>query len=60
MEGNNVTIPLTEYKRLISMDAKVQSLIAYINREKFSIERDLIGAMLGFSVNTRRDADGGQ
>lgn len=50
MGNSSVTIPLEEYKRLASIEAKVQSLIACVNRSKYGVDRALIGSILGFVV----------
>lgn len=55
MDDNTVSITTTEYKRLISLEARVCALIAYVNRYKYAIERDIIGGILGFSVNEVSD-----
>lgn len=44
-----------EYKRLVQLEAKVQALMAYVNHTEYSVDRGLIGKMLGFAVNGVND-----
>lgn len=41
---------LKDYERLIKMEARVNALIAYVKREKYNVDRNLICEMLGFEV----------
>lgn len=50
-----IEVSPTEYRRLLQLEAKVQALMAYVNHTEYSVDRGLIGKMLGFSVNGRND-----
>lgn len=55
-----VKVAPSEYKRLIQLEAKVQSLMGFANRTKYSVEREMIGGILGFSVNEVKDERSGK
>lgn len=44
-----------EYKRLVQLEAKVQALMAFVGHTEYSVDRGLIGKMLGFTVNGVND-----
>lgn len=44
-----------EYINLVRLESKVQSLMAYVNRTRFSVDREMIGGILGFTVNEVKD-----
>lgn len=52
---------LKDYVRLVRLEARVNTLIAYVKREKYSVDRHLICEMLGFEVEDgeigEQDAD---
>lgn len=58
MESNTITIPFDEYRRLVATEARVQALMAYVNRTKYDVERELVGGMLGFHVGGSYESDG--
>lgn len=55
MEDNMVNITALEYKRLVGLEARTQALMAYVNRTKYSVDRELIGGILGFQVSEVKD-----
>lgn len=46
-----IEVSPAEYRRLLQIEAKVQSLMAYVNRTRYSVDREMIGGILGFTVN---------
>lgn len=60
MEDNMIAIPKQKYEHMIALEAKVGSLMAYVNRTKYSVDRGLIGGILGFCVNEVKDGDCGK
>ncbi len=52
---DDISITKEEYTRLVYLQARVDALTAYVNRSKYSIERCLIGDILGFSANEVED-----
>lgn len=60
MEDHIITVPMQKYERLVALEAKVGSLMAYVNRTKYSVDRGLIGGILGFCVNEVKDGNCGK
>lgn len=57
MDENVIHISAQRYDVLIQTEAKVQSLMAYVNRTRCSVDRDMIGGILGFTVNEVKDGE---
>lgn len=57
MEDNMIQISPIEYKRLVGVEARAQALMAYVNHTKYSVDRELIGGILGFHVGGRDECD---
>jgi len=50
MEDIKITIPLEEYKQLISIEVKEKFLENRVKRSKYSIERSVIADIFGFEI----------
>lgn len=55
INGNVITVPTEKYDRLIQAEARIQTMISYVNHTRYSIDREVIGAILGFTVNEVKD-----
>lgn len=55
MDENVISVSTQKYDRLIQIEAKVQALMAFVNHTEYSVDRKLIGSMLGFSVGGVKD-----
>lgn len=45
-----ITIPMEEYKRLLETHTRVEVFKAFVNKEKYNIDRQECGVFLGFEV----------
>lgn len=52
---NMIEVSPADYRRLLQIEAKVQSLMAYVNRTRYSVDREIICGILGFTVNEVKD-----
>lgn len=52
---NMIEVSPAEYRQLLQIEAKAQSLMAYVNCTKYSVDRKIIGGILGFTVNEVKD-----
>ena len=57
MEERNITIPVEEYKKLLEMSVRVDLFVDYVNRSKYSIDREECRRFLGDKVNKEEDED---
>lgn len=55
MDENVIHVSTQRYDRLIQTEAKVHSLMTYVNRTRYSVDREMIGGILGFTVNEVED-----
>ncbi len=55
MEERNITIPVEEYKKLLEMSVRVDLFVDYMNRSKYSIDREECGRFFGDKVNKEED-----
>lgn len=51
----DVTITMEEYKLLLEASVRIQVFADYVNREKYSIDREVCGRFLGFEVEEKED-----
>lgn len=50
MEEKMITIPVEEYKKMLTTSVRVELFADYVNGEKYSISRKDCGKFLGFKV----------
>lgn len=50
-----ITIPVEEYKKLTETYMRVKIFSEFVNREKYSINRESCGFFLGFEVANAED-----
>lgn len=57
--ANTVTITAAEYKELVELATKgnvlidrVNAFARYVNADKYAVEREICGAILGFEVSS--------
>lgn len=50
-----IEAPKEEYINLVCLESKVQSIMAYVNRTRHSVDREMNGGILGFTVNEVKD-----
>lgn len=55
-----VNIPLCRYEQLVKTNERVQALIAYLRRYDYSIDKEMVGGILGFDVRNIKDGNGGE
>lgn len=55
MEERNITIPVEEYKKLLTASVRVSVFSNYVNQSKYSIDREDCGRFLGFEVVKEED-----
>lgn len=55
INGNMITVPVEKYDSFVKAEAKMQSLMDYVNHTKYSVEREIIGYILGFTVDEVKD-----
>lgn len=53
--GETITIPVEEYKKLLEISVRVDVFAAYVNEERYSIDRQSCGKYLGFEVEEKED-----
>lgn len=52
-----IEVSPAEYRRLLQIEAKTQALMAFVNHTEYSVDRKLIGSMLGFSEGGVKDGE---
>lgn len=52
-----ITIPLEEYKTLLNNANSVKAFERYVNKEEYSISREMCGIFLNFEVKKHDAAD---
>ena len=57
MEERNITITVEEYKKLLEMSVRVDLFVDYVNRSKYSIDREECRRFFGDKVNKEEDED---
>ena len=57
MEERNITIPVEEYKKLLEMSVRVDLFVDYVNRSKYSIDREECRRFFADKVNKEEDED---
>lgn len=45
-----ITIPLEEYKKMVETHARVEVFKKYVEKEEYSIDREMCGTFFGFEV----------
>lgn len=50
MEEKTITIPVEEYKKLLEASVRISVFSDFVNRERYSIDREDCGKFLGFEV----------
>lgn len=52
-----ITISTEEYKELLKKSACIEAFAYYVNKEKYSIGREICGMFLGFEVEENAGED---
>lgn len=47
---NEVTIPAAEYKELLGAQAGIRAFSRYVNMVRYSVDREVCAAILGFEL----------
>ena len=50
-----ITIPVTEYEKLLETFVRVKIFSEFVNDEKYGISREHCGKYLGFEVENKED-----
>ena len=51
-----ITISVEEYKKLLECKVRSELFADYVNKEKYSIDRDTCASFLGFEIKEKEDA----
>ena len=52
---NEVTISMEEYKKLLEAQVRIKIFSAFVNNEKYSIDREKCAEFLGFELEEAED-----
>lgn len=53
--GENITITVEEYKKLLEASVRINAFADFVNREKYNINREDCGKYLGFEVAENKE-----